>query len=111
MSSFPRTLQRRKMRAHPDYEPKPQVTIVNDDGSYLTLRPTKGWMFVSARRAAADMAAKHQEMAVRLNAITAAARTKKPSKVYRQQVSVPAGTETRQQRRAAARGYVTGVSA
>ncbi|AOR76530.1 hypothetical protein [Novosphingobium resinovorum] len=99
MSSFPRTLQRRRARAHPDYEPKPQVTVPFEDGGYATLHPTKGWIVMSGARLAAQM-----KIATILDRFPMPRRRKMP-RLYRVPAPVPAGTETRQQRRAALRGY------
>lgn len=52
MSSYIRNLQRKAMRKSPDYEAKPQPTIVCEHG-YYTLRPTKGWTYISNARIAA----------------------------------------------------------
>lgn len=87
------------MRAHPDYEPKPQITRINDDGSYDTLNPTQGWVHMTARRLAAQM-----KMAKMLDHVPMPRRYQAP-KLYRKPAPVPPSTETRQQRRAAARGY------
>jgi len=87
------------MRSKPDYEPKPQVTIICENG-YLTLHPTLGWRSVSARR----LEARHR-MAVMLDNYVAP-RRKKTKRNYRGKLpAVPPATETRQQRRAALRGY------
>jgi len=49
MSSYIRNIQRKAAKQRPDYEPKPTPTIVLKHG-YKVLRPTKGWLFMSARR-------------------------------------------------------------
>ena len=51
MSSFLRNLQRKAARKSSDYVAKPQPFEINDDGSYRTLHPTRGWRHVCARRA------------------------------------------------------------
>lgn len=55
MSSFPRRLQRKRLRQSADYAPKAQLTIVHKDGGYSTLHPTKGWVRVSGKRVAARL--------------------------------------------------------
>lgn len=97
MSSFPRRLQRKIQRAHPDYEPKPQVTVVRPDG-YKTLRVTRGWIFISNRRLEAQ-----RRMAHMLNHVIMPRRKKAP-KIWRKPAPVPPSTETRQQRRRRATG-------
>ena len=49
MSSFVRSLQRKRLRNSPDYEPKAQPVRFLPDGGYATLT-TNGWVTVSARR-------------------------------------------------------------
>lgn len=50
MSSALRRQQRRIARARSDYEPKTRAFRHHKDGSYDVLRPTKGWLHVSAAR-------------------------------------------------------------
>lgn len=97
MSSFPRTMQRRILRKRADYEGPEQPTIQRDTG-YLTLRATRGWIFISTRR----LVAQHV-MAKMLDHVVMP-RARKPAKVWRSPMPVAPATETRQQRRAAARG-------
>lgn len=54
MSSYPRRLQRRRMRERDGYEAPPQPVIYRETG-YLVLHPTKGWKTISYRRYAAQM--------------------------------------------------------
>ncbi|QDP53752.1 MAG: hypothetical protein GOVbin7759_39 [Prokaryotic dsDNA virus sp.] len=54
MSSYPRNLQRRAVRALPDYEPSTRPHVDLPDGGYAVLHPTKGWRAVSARRITAQ---------------------------------------------------------
>jgi len=107
MSSFIRNLQRRAARKNPDYESQPQVTQVRDDGSYRTLRPTKGWLEMSAIRYLATM----KLAQILEKAYVPRVSRKKPSKVWKETQPKPMvqGRETRQQLRAAARGYVGGT--
>lgn len=51
MSSLPRRIQRRLQKKLGTFENKPQPTVIDPDGGYRTLRPTKGWIKVSAKRA------------------------------------------------------------
>ena len=46
------SIARQILRSNPNYEKpvRPQYTEWNEDGSYLTLHPTKGWKHVSAQR-------------------------------------------------------------
>lgn len=55
MTSFQRRLSRASLRknGHKPDSDRPQVTVVLEDG-YLTLRPTKGWIYISNARAAAQ---------------------------------------------------------
>lgn len=97
MSSRLRTLQRRALRKRADYTPAGQPTKVFPDGGYRTLRPTKGWLVMSARRLLARLT---------VAAITnhdLPERVRKLPKVWREPAPVPPSTETRQQRRHAAR--------
>lgn len=97
MSSFIRTIQRRRLRARSDYEAAPQPTIVHSDGGYSTLTATHGWKHFSAARLRSQ-----RTMAAILDHVMPE-RSRKPAKVWRQPMPVPPATETRQQRRAAAR--------
>lgn len=97
MSSFPRNLQRKYMRAHPDYEPAAQPVIHLRDGGYYTLRPTKGWARFTAKRLRAE-----QRVAEIMDRVLPD-RRRKPPRIYRKAMPVPPATETRQQRRAATR--------
>lgn len=89
-------MQRRALRQRADYEPTPQPTIVKKDG-YKTLRPTKGWVWMSNARLAAQ-----QAMSRMLDHVLPD-RRKKPPKVWRKLAPPAPATETRQQRRAKAR--------
>ena len=95
MSSFTRRLQRRILRSSPDYEPAPQPTIIRKDGSYKTLRPTRGWLEMSALRVLMQF-----KLADILTGSIATPKPAKQSKLWRKPMAVPEGTITRQQRRA-----------
>lgn len=99
MSSFPRRLQRKAARKNPDYETPSQPTVMREDGGYKTLRPTGGWLDVSILR----MVAQFKLAAILERAYVPTGRTRKPSKVWRTPAPATPSTETRQQRRAAAR--------
>lgn len=51
MSSRIRTLQKRVQKKMGTFKRRSQFTIVAEDGSYVTLHPTKGWIKVCAKRA------------------------------------------------------------
>lgn len=108
MSSLTRNMQRRVARAAADYEPRSQFTQAADDGSYVTLHPTKGFRSVCAARA--ELGVRHSKVEVvdRLEAMMAMpylGPRAKPSRIYHPLnfTPMPVGTVTRQQRRAAAR--------
>jgi len=98
MSSFLRRIQRKVARKNKTFEPMPQATVVYDDGSYHTLRPTKGWIYFSIKRVRAErlMAAHFERASVRDMSIMR--RAKKSPKIYHTPKPVPPSTETRQQR-------------
>lgn len=50
MSSLPRTLQRNRLRAKKEHEPRPRPYRYDDAGGYSVLTPTSGWKRVSAAR-------------------------------------------------------------
>ena len=51
MTSLTRKMKRARFRRNGQTWPtRQQPTIVHADGSYHTLRPTKGWIFISAAR-------------------------------------------------------------
>lgn len=52
MSSLPRRIQRRNLRAKKDYEPKSRFSRVNADGSISVLHPTRGFRRTCAKRVA-----------------------------------------------------------
>lgn len=61
MSSLPRRIQRRKARAHADYEPRDLTYRMHVDGSgYDVLTPTRGWKRFSAKRLKAQYAMAYQ---------------------------------------------------
>lgn len=93
MSSLVRRIQRRVLRKRSDYEPAPQAVETFKDGSYSTLRPTKGWAHFSARRLAAQ-----RRMAQMLDHFIPE-RIRKPAKLWRKPAPPAPSTETRQQRR------------
>ncbi len=104
MSSYIRNIQRRILRANPAYEPAKQITEVREDGSYRTLRFTKGWLEVAAITVLAQMKMANI-LSSRYMPLVRKGKTQKPYAATMPK-PVPQGTETRQQRRAAARGYV-----
>lgn len=53
MSSLLRTLQRKRQRRNGTFEAAPQPTEADESG-YVTLRPTKGWMRMTAKRLVAQ---------------------------------------------------------
>lgn len=53
MSSLTRRIQRKQARNNGSYAKKPQLTVALEDGGYITLHPTQGWMKVSGKRVAA----------------------------------------------------------
>lgn len=53
MSSFIRNIQRRALRASPNYKPAPWAYKADETG-YSSLHPTHGWQRVSYRRYAAE---------------------------------------------------------
>ena len=87
MSSFIRNIQRKIVRTQPDYESSPQPTVAHDDGSYVTLRATRGWIRMSARRLAAQM-----QMAHLLNPRFIPAAEKREPRDYRGRLSAPGRT-------------------
>lgn len=100
MSSALRNMQRRVLRAKPDYEQADQPTATLRDGGYVTLRPTKGFRRITGARLFAQ-----QRMAAMLDHALPE-RARKAPKVWREPAPVPPSTETRQQRRFAARHTV-----
>jgi hypothetical protein len=94
MSSYLRTIQRRAARKASNYEAPPQPTRTFVDGSYETLRPTKGWLRLSIARLWAQ-----QRLAQMLDHVLPE-RTRKPRKVWREPGPDVPYAETRQQRRA-----------
>ena len=106
MSSFVRNLQRKRNRAKPEYVARDQVTVDLPDGGYMTLHPTKGWMKVSAKRLRGQfLMGEFQDAAMR-TAAAIASRPKRAARNYSTVKPVPEGRVTRQQTRAALRGYV-----
>lgn len=97
MSSGIRNMQRKVLRASPDYEPAPQPMIELPDGGYMTLRPTKGWITISGARLWA------QGVIAELRSRKLPTRPKKAPKLYRKPAAVPPAVDTRQRRRALAR--------
>ncbi len=55
MSSLLRRQQRKLARVNGSYETKPRAFKYHKDGSYEVLRPTKGWLRVSAARLRAQL--------------------------------------------------------
>jgi hypothetical protein len=51
MSSLVRRIERNILRRQGTWEGKPQPVVNTKDGGYRTLRPTKGWLKVSGKRA------------------------------------------------------------
>lgn len=51
MSSFLRRLQKKILRKRSEYTPTEPAIRYYKDGGYSVLRPTKGWLKVSAKRA------------------------------------------------------------
>lgn len=98
MTSLPDRPKRRAQRASSTFEPKPQPTIVHEDGGYSTLRPTKGWIRISGARLRAQ-----QKMAQLLDHVLPY-RKPKPPKVWRKPAPPAPSVETRQQRRHQHRG-------
>lgn len=103
MPSLPRRMQRKGLRQRPDYEPADQPTITLKDGGYKTLTPTKGWRTLRFARLAAQMV-----IARVLDRVVARKRRAQERDLYRWQKrpapgALPPSTETRQQRRWAAR--------
>lgn len=96
MSSMIRRLQRRIERSRPDYEPKPQHTIVYSDGSYSTNTGSK-WVFMSAARLNA------QRIIASIFDRPRLPTRKKPAKVWRKPHPAVPNTITRQQIRYARR--------
>lgn len=98
MSSYLRNLQRKIARNRASYEPKEQPVRHYKDGSYSTLRPTRGWLRVSLRRVWA------MSRVAQLLDHVLPERSKKPRKVYHQSRPCPPSVDSRQQRRARERG-------
>lgn len=105
MSSFTRRMQRRKLRAAADYEPRPQVTIVKYDG-YITLHPTRGWRRVSQRQIDGRRIIEELRQAAAIKAMMRPAVVRAPKVWNVNRRELPEGTMTRQRLRAAARSGV-----
>lgn len=99
MSSFTRRMQRRKIRAAADYEPKPQVTIITDDG-YRTLHPTRGWRRVSQRQIEGRRIIDELRQAAAMKALMRPAVVRAPKVWNHVTRPLPEGTMTRQRLRA-----------
>lgn len=98
MSSPARRMQRKALRSRPEWKEREQPTIVHADGGYSTLSGGR-WHHFSGRRVAAGLAIN------RLLDHVLPDRPRKPAKVWRKPAPCLPGRETRQQRRAEARGY------
>jgi hypothetical protein len=71
LSSFTRTLQRRRQKANGTFEARPRFARVNPDGSIVTLRPTKGWLRTSGPRVALRIEQARHMALLELGAVTA----------------------------------------
>lgn len=96
MSSLARRMQRKVLRSRPEWKEREQPTVVHADGGYSTLSGGR-WHTFSGRRVRAGMAMN------RLLDHVLPERQRKAPKVWRNAAPVPPPTETRQQRRWAAR--------